>query len=304
MFACDLHTHTTRSDGHLAPKESIDRAAQLGLKVLAITDHDTMLPLYSEEENPVNLVKYAAAKGVELVRGIEVSCDTRNEDVHIVGLFCNWEDAEFKNLEMWVQNSRMESYREIVRRLVNAGYQISWEEYLKDAGKENCPEKVHKKELFEYLARKGYVKTWQEGKRLISETPEFSIERDKPEVTDIIHMLHRTGGTVILAHPFLIRENPSWNGKRITRFSYIDKLVEEGLDGIEACYPYDKTSYFGNCTRTELEQQIRRRYGDSGMFFSGGSDFHGDYKRGIANPRELGECGVTYEYYNRYIRRL
>ena len=81
MYQCDLHTHTTRSDGHLTPVESIARGAALGIKVLAITDHDTILPLYYEEKGKkTELEQYAACHGVELLRGIEVSCDTNNED--------------------------------------------------------------------------------------------------------------------------------------------------------------------------------------------------------------------------------
>lgn len=84
MFACDLHTHTIRSDGHMTPIESIDRAASLGLKVMAITDHDMMLPAIWKG---IDLVSYGAEKGIRLLPGIEVSCDTWNDDVHIIGLY-------------------------------------------------------------------------------------------------------------------------------------------------------------------------------------------------------------------------
>lgn len=74
---------------------------------------------------------------MELVRGIEVSCDTNNEDVHLIGLFCNWDAPEFAELEKAVRISRTESYREIVKRLSRSGYQVSWEEILTYAGKED-----------------------------------------------------------------------------------------------------------------------------------------------------------------------
>lgn len=304
MYTCDLHTHTTRSDGHLSPIESIDRATKAGLRVLAITDHDITLPLSveSEEGNMINLEEYGRAKGIELLRGIEISCDSENEDVHLIGLFCNWEDSAFKKLEKQVQDSRLSSYQKLIDKIAFAGYHVSWNEFLKDAGKEECPELVHKKSIYEYLAAKGYVNSWQEGKRWVQDTPEFFVERKKPDPLEIIEMLHRTGGIVILAHPFLIREKPVYKGKRMTRYAYIDMLAEAGLDGIEACYTYDKTSYQGPYSREELEQMIRSRYENKNLFFSGGSDFHGDYKRGILNPRELGECGIFYEYYCKYIR--
>lgn len=304
MFACDLHTHTIRSDGHLTPLESIDRAAEAGLKVMAITDHDTVLPLcYETEQGRVNLEEYAAGKGIELIRGIEISCDTNNEDVHIIGLYCDWDNPFFDELEAWVQKSRMESYQELMRRLAKAGYEVTWEEFLKDAGKEDCPERVHKKPIYEYMAKKGYVKTWQEGKKLVQSSQELNVEREKPDPVEVIKKLHKAGGTVILAHPFLIKEEPVYRGVKMSRLKYIDMLVEAGLNGIEACYTYDKTSYTGTLKKEEIERIIRERYKDSGIFFSGGSDFHGDFKRGIANPRELGECGISYAYFCEHIKR-
>lgn len=304
MYQCDLHTHTTRSDGHLTPVESIARGAALGIKVLAITDHDTILPLYYEEKGKkTELEQYAACHGVELLRGIEVSCDTNNEDVHLIGLYCGWESPFWEQLEDRVLKSRTESYREIVRRLDRGGYPMSWEELLAYTGKEETPDRVLKKELFEFMAGKGYVKSWLDGKNLLQTHPEFTVDREKPDPLVIIRQIHKTGGIVIQAHPFLVKDEPVYKNRRMTRFAYMDMLVEEGLDGIEACYTYDKTSYRGNLTKLEIEKAVRRRYENAGVFFSGGSDFHGDYKTGIPNPRELGECGVSYEYFCKYIRR-
>ena len=116
-------------------------------------------------------------------------------------------------------------------------------------------------------------------------------------------MLHKTGGIVIQAHPFLVKEEPYYRGKSISRYAYMDMLVEAGLDGIEACYTYDKTSYTGTLSKEEIENLVKKRYANAGVFFSGGSDFHGDFKKGLPNPRELGECGVSYEYYCQYIKK-
>lgn len=302
MFACDLHTHTNRSDGHLTPIESIDRAAALGLKVMAVTDHDMTLPLFDEEEG-INLEDYAAEKKVELLRGIEVSCDTANDDVHIIGLFCDWDASEFVQLEHMVQESRTKSYQKMVKRMALSGYDISWEELLAAAGKTECPENVQKKHIFEFLAMKGYVKNWQEGKRLIQSKPEFQTGREKPDPVETIELIHKTGGIAIMAHPFLVKEQPRYKGKKMTRFEYIDMLVEAGLDGIETSYTYDKTSYTGSLTKEEIAGQIYDRYKNAGIFFSGGSDFHGDFVKKLENPRELGECGVDYGYYCENIRK-
>ena len=95
-YECDLHSHTTRSDGNDTPRESIDRAAARGLRILAITDHDVLPP--AEVSLPDGSVReihaYAGERGVCLLRGIEFSCETEIQDVHIVGLGCDWEGPD------------------------------------------------------------------------------------------------------------------------------------------------------------------------------------------------------------------
>ena len=121
-YPVDLHTHSTRSDGADTPQQLIDHAAALGMKVIAITDHDIRPP----KEIPVQAVDagdgalmektvmektdegdsilvdaadYARAKGLQLLRGIEISCETTAEDCHLVCLGCDWEDPFFDDLE-------------------------------------------------------------------------------------------------------------------------------------------------------------------------------------------------------------
>lgn len=310
MYACDMHTHTVRSDGHLTPVQAIDRAVMMGLKVLVISDHDTTLPLMyagdSDRKSLIDLEKYASSKGLELVRGTEISCDTENEDVHLVGIYCDWEAPEFLQLEKEIRLSRMNGYRKMVENLAAAGYDVSWEEVLVYAGRVDDPENVYKKQIYEYLADKGFADDWKDGKKLVKSKPEFDPGREKPDPVDIIQLIHKTGGKVIMAHPFLVKDYPCYKGKVMSRFEYIDMLIDAGLDGIEACYPYEKTSYTGSLTSVEIERIVRERYGninDSGVFLSGGSDFHGDFMTGMENPRELGECGISYEYYCRNIAK-
>ena len=68
-------------------------------------------------------------------------------------------------------------------------------------------------------------------------------------------------------------------------------------------YPYEKTSYIGDLSSEEIWEMLREKYGDSKLILSGGSDFHGDFMKGIPNPRELGECGITYQYYCDVIKK-
>lgn len=233
---------------------------------------------------------------------MEVSCETEVEDVHIVCLGCDWSHLWFKAMEQAVSESRIVGYRKLVSYLQEDGIEITWAEVLDNCGHPVEEEYISKKMIFELLARKGFSKTWSDAKLMIRNTERYRIQRQKPDPKEVIREVHRAGGIAILAHPLLIAEQAEVNGHSMSREEYIEKLIEAGLDGIEACYTYDKTSYEGNMTNEEAERYIRERYGYKVKIMSGGSDYHADGKKGVANPRELGECGVTEEYF--YKNRL
>ena len=90
--------------------------------------------------------------------------------------------------------------------------------------------------------------------------------------------------------------------------AYIDRLIRAGLDGIEACYPYSKTSYGGTLTPEQIEREVRERYAGRVSIISGGSDYHADFKKGVKKEkaRNIGECGITLEYFehNRLLQAI
>lgn len=298
-YACDLHSHTNRSDGQDSPRELIDRAADRGLKAVAITDHDVRPPEAVEtDQGLMEIISYGRSKGVLILPGIEVSCDPRNEDVHMVGLGCDFHCSYFLNLEQKVRQSKLESYRQLVEKLNGCGYAISWLEVLESTGNGAHPEQIQKKQIFELMAQKGIVTSWREAKKMTQTDLRLVVSRWKPDPRDVIRCLHHAGGIAILAHPYLIYEPIEYQGHSYSRKEYIQLLIAAGLDGIEACYTYSKTSYRGTLRQEEIEQEVRSSYGDVLKVISGGSDYHGDGKKGVENSRDLGECGVTWEYFS------
>lgn len=300
-YACDLHCHTDLSDGNDSPLELILHAAQRGLKVVAITDHDKKPPLLINVDGHVtDIIAFASQFGVHLIRGIEISCETGVEDVHIIGLGCNWDDAYFDDLDAFILQSKIESYRELVHRLQLMGMDFSWAELLENGGKPILEKDIQKKLIFELIARKGYAESWKEAKLLVKNNPALNISRTKPDSAGVIAALRRLGGVAILAHPYLIDDQVVKNGQTLSRQQFIAGLIEAGLDGIEARYPYGKTSYSGQLTPDEIYDEVMLRCGNAGLIISGGSDYHADYKKGTKNPRELGECGITLEAFLSY----
>lgn len=144
------------------------------------------------------------------------------------------------------------------------------------------------------MAAKGYVSAWSEAKLLVREDPALNVEREKPGALRIIEAIHRAGGTAILAHPYLIDEQVRFQGERIGRWRLIERLAGAGLDGMEVRYTYDKTTCKDRRPPEAIWAEVRSRMPE-GLFVSGGSDYHADYKKGQDNPRDLGECGLTME---------
>jgi fructose-bisphosphate aldolase class II len=302
----DLHTHSTRSDGADTPQELIDHAASLGMKIIAITDHDIRppkeIPVEAADAGDralVDPVDYAWSRGLRLLRGIEISCETTAEDCHLVCLGCDWEDPFFDDLERAVVESKIGSYRELVRCLDADGMHMTWEEVLENGGNPVAEEQVQKKMIFELIARKGYQKDWSSAKLMVKNTPSYQILREKPDPVQVIRQVHRCGGIVIMAHPYLVNEPVRLPSGTMDRAAYIDRLIEAGLDGIEACYPYSKTSYGGSMTPEQIEDEVRERYSGRVAVISGGSDYHADFRRGVApaKARIIGESGITLEYF-------
>ncbi|MFA5205864.1 MAG: PHP domain-containing protein [Lentisphaeria bacterium] len=300
-YPCDLHAHSTRSDGNDTPRELIDNAAAAGVVVLGLTDHDTLPPETVEVDGvAVPTVAYAHQRGVRLLPGDEFSCDTWVDDVHICGYLLDWRHPALAAEVAAAERSKSRAYEELCERLTARGMPLDWERdllsYVKPDGTpaRRNPDDVQRKHVFEAMAAKGYTPSWSEAKILVQGDPELNVRRRKIDPLAAIRLIHECGGIAILAHPYLIEEtvHPE-GGVPVTRAAYIDRLIAAGLDGIEASYSYDKTSYKGTQTPEEVEAEVRRLYAARVRIISGGSDYHADHKKGAKKCRALGERGLT-----------
>ncbi|KAA8670816.1 PHP domain-containing protein [Clostridium sp. HV4-5-A1G] len=305
-YDCDLHCHTVRSDGNDTPRELIDNAAKIGMKVIAITDHDIQPPSVvkvGNEEIPIK--KYAFDKGIELVLGYEFSCDTYVDDVHILGYKLDWSNKLVEDEVRRERESKVDAYRKLCDVLTENGIHVDYENSIlrytdeEDNVRYRKPEDVQRKHIFEFIAKTGYAPSWKDAKIMVRDNPKLNVRRKKINPFDAIDLIKNCGGTVVLAHPFLIDDVVKYpDEKTLTRENYINQLIEHGLDGIEACYTYSKTSYKGSFSNKEIENYIKEHYGDRVKFFTGGSDYHDDGKKNVKNPRCIGEAGITYEEFN------
>lgn len=301
-YECDLHCHTTRSDGNDRPEELIENAASLGMRVVAITDHDVPPPLTLEiDGEEMDTLDYAREKGVEVLLGYEFSTDTYVDDVHIIGFNLDWSHPELLKEVERAKKSKSEAYRALCELLTKKGMPLSFEDDIlnyTDSQGNRCtrrPDEVERKFIFEAMAEKGYAPSWEKAKIQVRDDPSLNIRREKIHPLYTIDLIHKCGGVAILAHPYLIDETiyPD-KDKKMTRDEYIEELIERGLDGIEARYTYNKTSYKGDMSVEEIEEEVRAKYRGR-LFLSGGSDYHAEGKKGKKNPREIGEAGIGWE---------
>lgn len=302
-YPCDMHTHTVRSDGNDSPLELLDNAVAAGLKAVAITDHDTPPPLdiQLEEGSRMSCVEYARERGLLYIPGYEFSCDTYVDDVHICGYGLDWTSSALAAEVSASRASKSNAYKELCRILSSKGMPLDWDADILMAGTDSqrADDEVERKHIFEAMAAKGYCATWSDAKILVRDDPELNVRRRKIDPVAAIDLVHKCGGLAVLAHPHLIDEHVSPEGEStISRENYVERLITAGLDGIEASYTYDKTSYKGTLTPEEIAAEVRENYGDR-LLISGGSDYHAGHKKGQKKVRSLGERGISLEEFKK-----
>ena len=242
----DLHLHSTESDGRLSPTELIELCHRNGVRRLALTDHDTTSGLATALEAGRRL-------GLEVFPGIEVSTDIPGTEVHMVGLFLDYQQPAFQEVLERFRLGREARAEGMVRKLTELGYPVSWERVQEIAGGPS----VGRPHVAQALLEAGHVQTIPEAfDRFIGRTGPAYVERLKVTPAEAIELIHSVRGMAVLAHPLFTEDVDS----------LIADLAAAGLDGIECYYP--------SHSRADVEHvlELARQHG---LLPSGGSDYHG-----------------------------
>jgi predicted metal-dependent phosphoesterase TrpH len=245
--SADFHTHTNASDGVLAPRDLVGLAVSRGLRILAVTDHD------STEGIPEAMAAAAEHPGLALVPGIEMSTDIPGDEIHVLGYFLDYEDGEFQATLTRLRRARFDRGRMMVEKLQGMGMNISWErvQELADGASVGRPH------VAQALIESGAVSNFQEAfDRYIGRNGPAYVERAKLTPVEAIELLVKARALPVLAHP--------------ASQSNLDALVTElktaGMIGMEVYYQdYDAST----CSRLGA---IADRHG---LLKLGGSDYHG-----------------------------
>jgi len=251
MGGIDLHTHTRYSDGTFAPRESVALAADLGLRTIAVTDHDTVAGLAEAFEAGAEL-------GVEVVPGVEFSTVVGGEGVHILCYFMDAEHSEFRAELERLQSDRYTRGERMVAKLQELGYPVSFERVRAIAEGGN----IVRPHVAQALVEAGVVPTVKDAftEEFIGSGGRAYVEKHALHPLDALALIHRAGGVCVLAHPGTFRET-----KPVPE-SLIQELADAGLDGIEASHPEHTT---------EVEAHYVAEAERLNLLWTGSSDCHG-----------------------------
>ena len=263
----DLHVHSSRSDGTYSPKELMDYAIKKGLSAMALTDHDTVdgLPeILSYAEELRQKYKYDTSISVpEIIPGIEFSTEYQGRDIHIVGLYINYETPTFQKYLKDFVDSRTRRNLKMCTLLQKEGIDITYENLVKE-----FPGAVITRAHYaKYMLSHGYIKSMKEAfVRYVGDNCRCFVPREKVTPAQAVKLILEADGIPILAHPILYHMSDS----RLE--TLVSELKTEGLLGIEAVYSTYSSSE---------ERQIRSLAQKYHLLLSGGSDFHGGNKPGL-----------------------
>lgn len=275
---CDLHTHSYYSDGTDSPTQLVEKAVEMGLSAIALTDHDTVAGL-------PEFMGAALEAGILAIPGVEITTVYRDTELHIVGLFLDPEklDQVRDFLSVMIQYKE-ESNRVLINRLNQIGYDLNYEE-IREKHKGN----VNRAVIAAVMLEKGYISSIKEAfDKLLDEKFGLYIPPKRFTSFEAIAYLKSVGAVPVLAHPFL-----NLNEEELIEF--IPQAKSYGLAAMETRY----STY-----SPETSAAAQRIACEFGLLESGGSDYHGknkpDIKLGIGRgslivPEQLEKQLEHYE---------
>ena len=268
MAKADFHNHSTASDGKLTPGQLVDLAAARGVKVFALTDHDST--------EGITEARAAAAKYDDfvLVPGCELSTDIEGAEVHVLGYldFDLIEDPDLQAELSRFRAGRFERGRLMTEKLTELGKPVSWERVLEIAGEAA----VGRPHVAQALVEAGHVATITEAfDRYIGRDGPAYVEREKMTPEEAIRTLRRFGAAPILAHPSYIKGSD-------TPVAQLEGLLRDfkaaGLMGMEVYYKDYSDEMVGNLAQLAKKLDLMPL---------GGSDYHALKGPGEREPGDI-----------------
>lgn len=244
----DLHCHSTHSDGSLTIPELVQRALAKQVDMLAITDHDTVsgslqaATYIAENDLPINLIN-----------GVEVSCQWHAFEIHIVGLNFNPSNNRITALLQQQQQARADRFEKILAKLAQRGILLQRQE----CAFSGMPTRKH---IADALLNRGYVERPQQAfDRFIGKGQSAYVKAQWCSIEEAIAAIHAAGGVAVLAHPHAYKLSNKWLRKLCV------EAKEWGLDALEVSISQQPMGQRNALAEFAADYQLQA---------SQGSDFH------------------------------
>ena len=251
--AFDLQSHSTSSDGALKPGAVVAAAADAGVELLALTDHDTV-------DGVDEALDAGSARGLRVVPAVELSALDDGDDLHVLGYLVDHRAPVLCEALAAFRADRAARAFRMAAALRDCGLALDVPQrasigrpHLAQAAFDH-PANRMRLEAEEIVNSSQLLEAY-----LVPGAPAFR-PRTMPTVAEAITLVHDAGGVAVWAHPF-------WDIERPTAvLDTIDRFAKLGLDGVEAFYPTH------DAAQTTL---IAERCADHGLLTTGSADFHG-----------------------------
>ena len=252
----DLQSHSTCSDGALAPRAVVAAAHAAGVELLALSDHDTV-------DGVDEALEAAAARGLGLVTATELSAiDGEREDLHVLGYGIDHRSPELLDALERFRADRGARARRMADALREAGLELEFPDRgARPVGRPHLAQAAFEHPANRMRLRDENLVNFSQllEAYLVPGRPGYR-RRTTPTVDEAIDTIHAAGGVAIWAHPF-------WDvndGEEVLRL--VDHFAESGLDGVEAFY----------ITHTEEQTRLAASHcAERGLLTTGSADFHG-----------------------------
>ncbi len=247
----DLHIHTYYSDGVFSPEKIVDTALDVGLEVIALTDHDNVLSYGVARDY---LKKVGKEDKLEIIEGVEINTLYKNYEVHILGYFFDENNRDFQKLLKIQQDARVEQTHEIISLLAKKeGIKIKFEDIVKQVADGGSIGRPH---IAKAITNAGGTSSVIEAysKYIHDDSPVY-VARKTVSPHDAVEIIYDAGGIPVIAHPHDLD----------IAESLIKELMNYGLRGIEAYHRKHSPAcveYFSSMAE------------ELGLIVTGGSDFH------------------------------
>lgn len=295
----DLHSHTNCSDGSYSPHDLVELASKRGVKIMSITDHDTVQAYQGD------IIKFAQKMGIQLIPGIEISTEDAKsgQGVHVVGLNIDVNNTQLLQLceklnkarrdKVMIFEEKFKAIGLILRSqmLIKSGATITTSLIAKDIIDNPINEEIIMKTFGKKPLMAEFIEEYfRIGKPVLVNIP-FKIHTD-----EAVRVIKQAGGKAICAHP----------SKNVARGFSLENMgqliIRNEFDGIEIVnIQYLKSK---GDIKFDMVAEFTEFARNNNLLMSGGSDYHSNDISFLGNHSDLGLANEDYEITDQQVEAI